>query len=128
MSRIRPRTTTDIEELDGDMQVDTEGFASRLQHSAERRGHGKQTAYAGVGGFLGGLLGSFRGPLGAAVGALVGALFGALLGWDRDRRRVELPRRSSARQLRVRVPDMMAEVEDEYVEIPSARRKRRHAV
>jgi hypothetical protein len=126
MSRIQERAREAIEDFDVE-SIDHQGYAARLQSAADKRGHGRQTAYAGVGGFLGGILGSFKGPLGAAVGALLGALFGALVGWDRDRRRVEArPRaRVSRQQLRVRVPDVMTEVEADYVEVPSARRRRR---
>jgi len=84
------------------------GVHRRLRDEAERRGHGKQTAFAGVGGLLGGLVGSFRGPLGAALGGLVGALFGALLGMDRDRGRPQLPR---PRARHVPVPRRPAYVE-----------------
>ena len=62
-----------------------------LQAAARRRGHGKRTSLAGVGGLFGGLLGSFLGPLGAAFGAFGGALLGSLLGARQDRGRSLAP-------------------------------------
>jgi hypothetical protein len=82
---------------------DVPGLYERAKGEAARRGHPKQTAFAGAGGLLGGVLGSFRGPLGAAVGALLGALLGAFLGMHRDRdgSRVALPKRGPRRPLPV---------------------------
>lgn len=92
----------------------------RLHDEASRRGHAKQTAFAGVGGLLGGILGSFRGPGGAAVGGLLGALFGALLGWHKDKERVDLrlpaPKRNELDVPRSRMKPRI-EVEPEYVQV-----------
>lgn len=50
-----------------------------IQRQADRRGHGKQTRGAGIGGLIGGMLGSFAGPAGAALGGALGALLGTAL-------------------------------------------------
>ena len=78
------RPTEDVIELAE--SADVPGLYERAKSAAIQRGHGEQTAFAGIGGLLGGVLGSFRGPFGAAVGALFGALLGAFVGRERDRR------------------------------------------
>ncbi len=50
--------------------------ATPIQAAANERGHGRETAAAGVGGLIGAMLGSFFGPVGALVFGGLGAAIG----------------------------------------------------
>lgn len=116
MSRIQKRLETIP--LDEDKAIEqVPSMTAKLQEKAEARGHGTQTAYAGVGGLVGGILGSFKGPMGAGLGALFGALLGALLGWRRDQeKRPALPRGTSTK---LSARDMIGARDVHYVEVES---------
>ncbi|MEM9190138.1 MAG: glycine zipper domain-containing protein [Myxococcota bacterium] len=96
-------------------------MTEKLQKTAMERGHGTQTAYAGVGGFLGGILGSFRGPLGAGVGALFGALLGALLGWSKDQKNAPRLTKGQSQSLARGKASAREVIDVSYVEVETVR-------
>jgi hypothetical protein len=55
---------------------------SPMQAAANRRGHGPETAGAGVGGLIGAMVGSFGGPLGAWLLGGLGAALGYAIAND----------------------------------------------